>query len=205
MKVTYPVIFTDVKDNILIEVPDLAILTQSNDGMDGMGVMANAIEMARDAIGLKCIDMEDNGEKLIYATKIHEIDVTQGTFYDEGESIISLVDVDLISYRKKYEQMLLRILKSFLEQRHAGLVAKVKQPSQTPYLYFSYTDEYRAQNTPFPPRHTPFYHFGYRQTPNGFAFCTCERQLVFCEFYRPNYSGRLNCYRIFSFAHVQFL
>ena len=108
MKVTYPVIFTDVKDNILIEVPDLAILTQSNDGMDGMGVMANAIEMARDAIGLKCIDMEDNGEKLIYATKIHEIDVTQGTFYDEGESIISLVDVDLISYRKKYDNKTVR-------------------------------------------------------------------------------------------------
>ena len=31
MKVTYPVIFTDIKTNILIEVPDLNILTEANE------------------------------------------------------------------------------------------------------------------------------------------------------------------------------
>ena len=31
MKVAYPVIFTDVDTNILIEVPDLGILTESNE------------------------------------------------------------------------------------------------------------------------------------------------------------------------------
>lgn len=108
MKVTYPVIFTDVKDNILIEVPDLKILTQSNDSTDGMGVMANAIEMARDAIGLKCIDMEDNDENIIAASKIQEIDIMKCTFYGEGECIVSLVDVDLIAYRKKYDNKTVR-------------------------------------------------------------------------------------------------
>lgn len=31
MKVTYPVIFTDVNANILVEVPDLGIVTESNE------------------------------------------------------------------------------------------------------------------------------------------------------------------------------
>lgn len=49
MKQVYPVIFTqlnDEKNTVLIEVPDLKILTE------GLG-MADAVEMARDAIGLK--------------------------------------------------------------------------------------------------------------------------------------------------------
>ena len=48
MKQVYPVIFTplkDKKDTILIEVPDMEILSE------GFG-MANAVEMARDAFGL---------------------------------------------------------------------------------------------------------------------------------------------------------
>lgn len=49
MKQVYPVIFTkiqDEKNTILIEVPDLEILTE------GFGIV-NAIDMARDAIGVK--------------------------------------------------------------------------------------------------------------------------------------------------------
>ena len=51
MKKVYPVIFTqlnDEKNTVLIEVPDLEILTE------GFG-MADAMDMARDAIGLKGI------------------------------------------------------------------------------------------------------------------------------------------------------
>ena len=54
MKQVYPVIFTslnDEKDTVLIEVPDLDILTE------GYG-MADAVEMARDAIGLKGISLD---------------------------------------------------------------------------------------------------------------------------------------------------
>lgn len=46
MKAVYPVIFTEVENVILVEVPDLEILTEGKD-------MQDAIEMARDAIGLK--------------------------------------------------------------------------------------------------------------------------------------------------------
>ena len=57
MKNVYPVIFTPLgndKDTVLIEVPDWNILTE------GYG-MADAMYMARDAIGLKGIDYEEIG------------------------------------------------------------------------------------------------------------------------------------------------
>ena len=60
MKQVYPVIFTqlnDKKNTVLIEVPDLEILTE------GFG-MADAVEMARDAIGLKGICYEDEGKEI---------------------------------------------------------------------------------------------------------------------------------------------
>lgn len=50
MKQVYPVIFTqlnDKKDTVLINVPDMNILTE------GFG-LPDAIEMARDAIGAVC-------------------------------------------------------------------------------------------------------------------------------------------------------
>ena len=49
MKCIYPVIFTRNKNGYLVEVPDLEILTQGAD-------LANAIDMARDAINLTCVD-----------------------------------------------------------------------------------------------------------------------------------------------------
>ena len=50
MKKTYPVIFTQTDENILIEVPDLEILTEGKDIQD-------AIEMARDAIGVTIVSL----------------------------------------------------------------------------------------------------------------------------------------------------
>ena len=99
MKKVYPVIFTktmDKKDTILIEVPDLNILTE------GFGT-ANAIDMARDAIGLEGITREDCKEALPEPSDMDKISIEQGTFYKEGPSYISLVDVDFSEYRKKVD------------------------------------------------------------------------------------------------------
>ena len=52
MRNVYPVFFTKTNDNVLVEVPDLDILTEGKD-------MNDAIDMARDAIELKCVSMED--------------------------------------------------------------------------------------------------------------------------------------------------
>ena len=104
MKQVYPVIFTqldDKKHTVLIEVPDLEILTE------GFG-MPNAIEMARDAIGLKVITMEDQKEKIPNPRMIKEIDALQGTFAQEGESLVSMVDVDFAEYRRRMDNKTVR-------------------------------------------------------------------------------------------------
>lgn len=62
MKNVYPVFFTKTDTVVLVEVPDLEILTEGTD-------MSDAIEMARDAIELKCVSMEDDEQKFPYHLK----------------------------------------------------------------------------------------------------------------------------------------
>lgn len=69
MKVAYPVIFTEVDTNFLIEVPDLGILTEANEEGKAKGTIADAMMMARDAIGLACINAEDEGRELAEPSK----------------------------------------------------------------------------------------------------------------------------------------
>ena len=102
MKVTYPVIFTDVDTNILIEVPDLGILTEANEEGKPKGTMA------RDAIGLSCITAEDEGKKIKEPSMMSEIDISQGAFSEEGKGILSLVDVDLTVYRNRLDNKAVR-------------------------------------------------------------------------------------------------
>ena len=83
------------------DLPMLEILTE------GFG-MPNAIEMARDAIGLKVITMEDQKEKIPNPRMIKEIDALQGTFAQEGESWVSMVDVDFAEYRRRMDNKTVR-------------------------------------------------------------------------------------------------
>lgn len=104
MKYAYPVIFTrteDEKDTILIEVPDLEIMTE------GFGV-ADAIEMARDAIGLSGITLEDMSELIPLPRDINEIDLKKSEFASAEKSYVSLVDVDFTKYRKKVDNKMVR-------------------------------------------------------------------------------------------------
>ena len=108
MRVTYPVIFTDVENNILIEVPDLNILTEANEEGKRKASMAEAIMMARDAIGLKYISDEDEGMTIAEPSPMYKVDVKQGTFYEDGEGVVSLVDVDILEYRRKFDKKTVR-------------------------------------------------------------------------------------------------
>ena len=108
MKVAYPVIFTEVETNILIEVPDLKLYTEANEEGAQKGTMADAIMMARDAIGMACINAEDKGEKSPLASSMEAIDVSKGVFSGEGKSILSLVDVDLVVYRRRMDNKMVR-------------------------------------------------------------------------------------------------
>lgn len=104
MKKVYPVIFTplnDEKDTVLVEVPDLQILTE------GYG-MVDAIDMARDAIGLKGISCEDDGRDIPEPSELSTVDAAKGTFAEDGEGCISLVDIDFIEYRRRADNKTVR-------------------------------------------------------------------------------------------------
>lgn len=101
-KKVYPTILTRVDDGtVLIEVPDMEILTQGKD-------YADAITMARDAIGLKGISMEDAGEKLPEPSDLSSIHPEEGTFADDGKGFVTLVDVDFLVYRRKNDNRMVR-------------------------------------------------------------------------------------------------
>ena len=104
MKKVYPVIFTplnDKKDTVLVEVPDLKILTE------GYG-MSDAIYMARDAIGLKGISYEDDGMDIPDASSLGDINASEGTFAEDGEGYVSLVDIDFVEYRRRVDNKTVR-------------------------------------------------------------------------------------------------
>lgn len=101
MKAVYPVIFTKTEDCILVEVPDLQILTEGKDLVD-------AIEMARDAIGLKGISLEDAGMEIPEASGLESVDARKGTFADDGEGMVSVVDIDFMEYRRKVDNKTVR-------------------------------------------------------------------------------------------------
>lgn len=108
MKVTYPVILTECETNILIEVPDLGILTEANEEGQPKGSIADAMMMARDAIGIKCIEAEDEGITLNEPSAIGAVDVSKGVFFEDGTGIVSLVDVDLDAYRRMIDNKTVR-------------------------------------------------------------------------------------------------
>ena len=84
----YPVVLSQGAKFIVAFIPDFGINTQGKD-------IADAIEMARDAIGVVGIDMEDDGEVLPEPTEISAVKT------DSETDIVTLVDVNFGEYRKK--------------------------------------------------------------------------------------------------------
>ncbi len=101
VKKVYPVILTQTEDCILIEVPDLEILTQGKD-------LSEAIEMARDAIGLTIIAMQDHMQEIPEPSFESSINMEESTFAGDGTNLLALVDIDVEAYRRKYDNKVVR-------------------------------------------------------------------------------------------------
>lgn len=95
MKNAYPVILSPGTNHIIVYVPDFNINTQGAD-------YAEAIEMARDAIGIMGIDMEDENEELPAPSMLSEIAV------EDKNEIVTLVDVDFTEYRRQNDMRAVR-------------------------------------------------------------------------------------------------
>lgn len=94
MKNSYPIILTPEEKGFTVFIPDFNINTQGDD-------LTEAIEMARDAIGLMGIDMEDDGKFIPTASSAKDIKPADN-------EIISLVDVDFAEYRRKNEMKVVK-------------------------------------------------------------------------------------------------
>lgn len=104
MKEVYPVFIAEYKKDYLVFVPDFEIYTEGKS-------LANAIEMARDAIGLKGIDLEDDRKEIPTpsthkeAIKIAKEDTE---IFDYSQGILTLVDVDFTEYRRRIDTKAVR-------------------------------------------------------------------------------------------------
>lgn len=88
MKNAYPIVLTQGESFTVVHVPDFDIGTQ---GVD----FADAMEMARDAIGIVGIDMEDDGESIPAASDIAAVRASY------PDAVVTLVDVDFAEYRRR--------------------------------------------------------------------------------------------------------
>ena len=94
MKNSYPIILTPDAGGYVVEIPDFAIGTQSDS-------IPEAMEMARDAIGLMGIDMEDDGKSLPIPSTLESVSKGPG-------DIVTLVDVDFTEYRRQNDMRSVR-------------------------------------------------------------------------------------------------
>lgn len=94
MKQAYPVIITKDKDFFVASIPDFETGTQGES-------LAEAIEMARDAIGMCGCYMQDEKKDIPIPTDI-------GNVTKEASDILTWVDVDFDEYRKKHEMRTVR-------------------------------------------------------------------------------------------------
>ena len=94
MKRVYPVIFLKTEAGYVAHVPDMDIDTQGAD-------LAEAIEMARDAIGVIGIDMQDDQKEIPLPSNIEDI------VCDVNE-IVSMVDIDFVAYRRANDKKTVR-------------------------------------------------------------------------------------------------
>jgi len=88
VKEAYPVVITKENDGYFASIPDFNIDTQGTS-------VVNAIAMARDAIGLMGIDLEDDGKEI---PKPNSVKVQVGENYT-----VTLVDVDFTEYYRKVD------------------------------------------------------------------------------------------------------
>lgn len=95
MKEAYPIVMRKGKEHIIVYVPDFTINTQGAD-------YADAMEMARDAIGIIGIDMEDKKEALPVPSSLSE--VTR----EHSDDVVTLVDVDFTEYRRQNDMRTVR-------------------------------------------------------------------------------------------------
>lgn len=104
MKQIYPTFIAESNGDYLVYVPDMDIYTEGQS-------MTDAIDMARDAIGLKGVDFEDDGKNIPEASdyanalKKAKEDIE---IFDYTTGLLTMVDVDFTAYRRSRDNKAVR-------------------------------------------------------------------------------------------------
>jgi predicted RNase H-like HicB family nuclease len=95
MKAAYPIVMSKGETYIVVYVPDFDINTEGTD-------YADAMEMARDAIGMMGVDMEDDHEELPAPSDLADV------ARQHPEAAVTLVDIDFAEYRRMNDMRTVR-------------------------------------------------------------------------------------------------
>ena len=96
MKLCYPIVLTEMDDGgYLVYVPDMDINTAGKD-------LPDAIYMARDAISLVVVTLQDEEKPIPPASDISAVKS------EEEGAIITLVDADITAYKRMLEKRSVR-------------------------------------------------------------------------------------------------
>lgn len=104
MRTAYPAFITKDENEYLVCVPDLDIYTEGKS-------FADAIAMARDAIGLTGITLEDEGKEVPDPSSQQEAlqKVKKETeIVDFSKGVLTFVDIDLQEYRRRSDNRTVR-------------------------------------------------------------------------------------------------
>lgn len=105
MKEAYPVFVKECGNDYLIYVPDMEIYTEGKSLVD-------AIEMARDAIGLKGLTIEDDKKEIsapsTMETAYEKAKADADEDFDYSDGLLTLVDIDFDAYRRKADNRAVR-------------------------------------------------------------------------------------------------
>lgn len=101
MKCNFYGLFTTVEENdniyILVEVPELNVLTQGKD-------LNDALRMAQDAVSLTLVTREDAGIDIDKIVPTENLDVTKGEFSNLGQTVRESFWIDTETYREKLKE-----------------------------------------------------------------------------------------------------
>lgn len=95
MKAVYPIIISKYDNDYVVYIPDFDINTQGKD-------VAEAIAMARDAIGMTGCYFEDESKPLPAPSAMEKV------AHARNDDIVTLVDIDFAEYRRKNDQRTVR-------------------------------------------------------------------------------------------------
>lgn len=100
MKIVYPVFIKPNDEEYLVYVPDMDIYTE------GTG-FADAISMARDAIGCRTLDANPPAAS-DYAAAMKKAKEDADEDFDFSDGVLTFVDIDVDEYRRKHDNRVVK-------------------------------------------------------------------------------------------------